>query len=426
MAATQQQYEHDIAPVDSREELLYLLSLAAEIEHGLSCVYLFATYSLKDNGSEGGLPDEYVPLVRSWKAKLVKVAAEEMLHLAQVTNLLTAIGGAPHFRRMNFPVAADAFPLGIAMTLEPFSRSLIERFICFEMPGPGILLPERQAEFDRLRDAACGPLRPCDVPRIRGTEPFDVDFHTVGELYRKIESGFQKIPQRRLFIGPPEAQAKAGYLDLAGELVAVVDRESAARAIDMIIKQGEAPTSEHPDAHFCVFNSIRIEFERATAEAKQRGLPFDAARPVVSNPMTRRYDDSSGGSLIADERALAVADVFNGSYHTMLLMLVRFFAHTDESEAELQALASATLDLMRAVLGPLGEALSKMPAGEKFAGMTAGAGFGYSRDIHLLPHKAAAWTFFGERLAELVARATALTKSAKVPPEVVRGSVALE
>jgi hypothetical protein len=44
-----------IAPVTSREELIYLLTRASELEHGLACVYLFAAYSLKNDVSEGGL-----------------------------------------------------------------------------------------------------------------------------------------------------------------------------------------------------------------------------------------------------------------------------------------------------------------------------------------------------------------------------------
>jgi hypothetical protein len=44
-----------VAPVTSREELIYLLSRASELEHGLACVYLFAAYSLKNDISEGGL-----------------------------------------------------------------------------------------------------------------------------------------------------------------------------------------------------------------------------------------------------------------------------------------------------------------------------------------------------------------------------------
>src|SRR5437868_14224968 len=86
-----------IAPVTTREELIYLLSRAAELEHGLACIYLFAAYSLKNDVSEGGMTEERAKMVRDWRRFLSSVAVEEMGHLAQVANLLTAIGGGPHF-----------------------------------------------------------------------------------------------------------------------------------------------------------------------------------------------------------------------------------------------------------------------------------------------------------------------------------------
>jgi Ferritin-like len=60
-----------------------------------------------------------------------------MLHLAQVSNMLTAVGGAPHFKRANLPMPAKAFPFGIRLSLEPFSQETIERFVCYEMPEAG-------------------------------------------------------------------------------------------------------------------------------------------------------------------------------------------------------------------------------------------------------------------------------------------------
>ncbi|MBV9705888.1 MAG: hypothetical protein JO125_00580, partial [Chloroflexi bacterium] len=47
-----------IAPVKTREELIYLLSRASELEHGLACLYLFAAYSLKKDVSEGSMTEE--------------------------------------------------------------------------------------------------------------------------------------------------------------------------------------------------------------------------------------------------------------------------------------------------------------------------------------------------------------------------------
>src|SRR3989304_5515373 len=83
-----------IAPVRTREELIYLLSRACELEHGVACVYLFAAYSLKSHPDEGGINAAQAETVKRWKRRLVAVSVEEMLHLTQLTNIITAIGGA--------------------------------------------------------------------------------------------------------------------------------------------------------------------------------------------------------------------------------------------------------------------------------------------------------------------------------------------
>jgi CDGSH-type Zn-finger protein len=421
-----------ISPVTTREELIYLLSRAAEIEHGVSCIYLFAAHSLKGSLAEGGMTADQLKLVRDWKRRISLVAREEMLHLAQVANLLTAIGGAPHFKRTNFPMPADAFPFGVKLDLEPFSRAVIERFVGYELPEPGVLDAEQQAEMDALvgRIVARGDASPVSrngPAALLGLEPYDIDFSTIGEFYHKIETGFRTMPEEELFIGPPEAQANARFLDFDGLLVAVTDRKSACAAIEMIVEQGEAPTSAHPDAHFVVFNTIRREYEAAVAEAEANGTVFEPVRKIVSNPMTRFYEDSSGGTLITDPVTHEVADLFNVAYETMLLMLLRFFAHTDESEQELEKLAAATLLLMTSVLRPLGEALTKLPAGSDHPGLSAGPGFGYTREIQLLPHKRSAWVLFGERLHLIAKDGTELIGSHPgLPVEVGEAVAALQ
>jgi CDGSH-type Zn-finger protein len=424
-----------IAPVETREELIYLLSRACELEHGVACIYLFAAHSLKGDVGEGGMTSRQAEMVRLWKRRLATVAVEEMLHLAQLTNVLTAIGGAPHFRRTNFPVPPSALPINDHMTLEPFSLETIERFMAIEMPESGILSPEEQDEAETVAQRVCGRIgRETAVqerPRLTtGCEPFDIDFVTQGEFYHKLMTGIACIPEDELFIGPPEAQANAKYIGFEGQLLPVKDRASALAAIQNVIEQGEAPTVAHPDAHFWVFRTIWREYREALQQAEAAGIEFNPVRPVVANPVTRFYDDAGGGTLISDPLTHQVADLYNGAYDTMLLMLLRFFAHGGETEAELEKLGRGTLRLMQSVTRPLGEALAKMPAGhnERLDGKTAGPGFGYNRDVHLLPHKRSAWVFFGERLHEAAAIATGLwaSSSGRLPQEIEEAAAALQ
>src|SRR5258708_9514844 len=77
--------------IEHREALIYMLCEAAELEHGIMCQYLFAAFSIKQDAVEG-LTDDQVATVRRWRERISHVAAQEMLHLALVQNLLSAIG----------------------------------------------------------------------------------------------------------------------------------------------------------------------------------------------------------------------------------------------------------------------------------------------------------------------------------------------
>ena len=89
--------------IETREQLFYTLTEAAEIEHNLMCCYLYAAFSMKDEAD--GLSFEQAETVARWRRAIVSVAVEEMSHLALVANLMAAVGGAAHFGRPNFPIA---------------------------------------------------------------------------------------------------------------------------------------------------------------------------------------------------------------------------------------------------------------------------------------------------------------------------------
>jgi hypothetical protein len=80
--------------VESREELVYLLGQACEMEHGLMCEYLYAQFSLK-RGLDEGLEPGQLARVQAWETALISVIKQEMLHLALATNILTAVGASP-------------------------------------------------------------------------------------------------------------------------------------------------------------------------------------------------------------------------------------------------------------------------------------------------------------------------------------------
>lgn len=228
--------------VNDREQLIFLLCEAAEIEHGLMCSYLYAAWSLKQSQHEG-LNERQLAAVDRWRKAIHGVAMEEMLHLALVSNLLMSLGSPPHFTRPNFPVPAGYHPSSIVARLTPFTRETADHFVYLERPE-GVFLPQVPG-FESL-----------DYERrelvVRLT-PTAEDFDTVSHLYRGIEDGFrllaEKMGENSLFIGDPACQVAAPVLSFDG-LHAVTDLDSAIAAISTIVEQGEGGRQDGERSHF--------------------------------------------------------------------------------------------------------------------------------------------------------------------------------
>src|SRR5512132_2278999 len=196
------------------------------------CEYLFAQFTLKRSADEG-LSAEQLAKVAAWERVLIDVIKQEMLHLALTTNLLTAIGAAPHLHRPNFPILSRWYPPGVQIALVPFGERALRHFIYLERP-------EGMDLADAEGFAAVGQAQPLTD----GGELMAVaeDYQTVGHLYRGIEHGLERLVQRHsesgVFIGPPEAQATTEVFEWP-ELTAVTDLASAKAGIELIVEQGE-------------------------------------------------------------------------------------------------------------------------------------------------------------------------------------------
>lgn len=376
--------------ISDREELIFLLSEASELEHCLCCCYLFAAFSLKRDLEEGLTPTEHEAVTR-WERVISGVAVQEMLHLALASNLLTALGASPHFRRPNFPQQSKYYPPSLQMSLRPFDERTLDHFIFIERPE-GMDLPDAPG-FEALESL------PAPSPSAE-IEPIELPFSSVGELYRDIEDGFKALTARygeeRVFIGPPRAQATSAYFPIPG-LMPVTDLSSALKVIQLIVEQGEGLRGDIENSHYARFLAIRGELDRLRA-----GRPdFEPARPVMENPFTEPPPDSTGYNIIDHPDVRPISDLFNASYGLMLELLMRFFAHTDESHEELQTLVSTAIGTMLGVIKPLGTMLTTLPATTKGDDPRAGPSFAFYRSINYLPHRDAAWALFDERLAEL-------------------------
>jgi CDGSH-type Zn-finger protein/truncated hemoglobin YjbI len=368
-----------------------MLCEAAELEHGIMCQYLFAAFSLKQ-GTDEGLKEGELAAVSRWRRVVAHVATEEMLHLALVHNLLSAIGAAPHFARPNLPAPASHYPAGVQLALVPFGEQSLRHFMFLERPE-GMQLEDADGFAVALEHAT-------PLTGERDIVPRGQDFATVGHLYRSIEHGFahlgDKYGERRLFVGPARAQATAEDFGWP-ELVAVTDLASAQRAIDTILEQGEGARGHWETAHFGQFVQILEEYRQMTAD----NPGFDPVRPVLPAKVRPGERDDETVPLIGDPVTARVVDLFNVAYEVLLQGLERFFAHTEETDEQLATLADTTIALMLRALRPLGELITTLPVGPEHPGRTAGPSFElfYESD-YLMPHREAAWALLEERLRE--------------------------
>ena len=376
---------------DTREELVYLLGQACEIEHGLMCEYLYAQFSLK-RGPDEGLTEAQLARVRAWEAALISVVKQEMLHLALATNILTAIGAAPHFERPNFPILSRWYPEGVQIALLPFGERALRHFIYLERPE-GMALDDA-AGFAAAQHAQ--PLTTGDARLVAVAE----EWRTVGHLYRGIEAGLAALSARygedAVFIGPARAQAVTDIFEWP-ELTAVTDLASARRAIETIVEQGEGARGDWIRSHFGTFVGI-LEDLLAVQAADPA---FNPARPVEP-AFVRLPPDVEDGTLIEDPTTARVADLANALYEVVLQVLSRYYIHHGETAAEFDTLARTAKHLMNWVMRELGPVLTALPVGPSHPGRTVGPAFDIARPANfLLPHRGAAWKIIHERLDTL-------------------------
>ena len=141
--------------------------------------------------------------------------------------------------------------------------------------------------------------------------PEPIVYSRVGELYGQIREAFETLPD--LFIGPEINQDTDDWApDLKVRLVR--DRQSASEAINNIVIEGEGTPEKREGSHYARFQQVR----QALAERPD----FEAARPVVTNPLTRMHRDVNSDSsvtLILHPDSEAVAEVFSQVYQTALM-----------------------------------------------------------------------------------------------------------
>ena len=379
--------------IETREELIYLLAEAAAIEHNLMCCYLYAAWSLK-RGERDGLTRHQAEAVTRWKRAIVSVAVEEMTHLALASNLSSAIGGAPHLSRPNFPIPPGYHPSGVVVELARFSPAVLDHFIFLERP-----------EGKELSDST-EFVHPNDYHRTQPKGrlmPHAQDYKTVGHLYRGIRHGFSvlahHIGEPALFCGEPQSQIGHGDLSLPG-ITVVSSLATADQAIETIIEQGEGAPGHSDDSHYNRFVNVRREYQEFVAADPS----FNPAFPVAHNPVMHRPLDPANRVFIDEPEAASVLDFANALYSHTLRCLVQAFGRGAEDEAGKRLFLNAAIDHME-LLSSVGPHLASLPASKSYPGVNAGVTFTMLRDVARIPRGPAEMRMMAERVAEMATHA---------------------
>jgi hypothetical protein len=372
--------------VNDREQLIYLLTEAAEIEQGLMCTYLYAGWSLKQSLAEG-LTQAQLDALDRWRKEIRSVAMEEMAHLATVNNLLMSLGSPPHFRRQNFPVPQGYHPASLVVRLAPLTRDTLDHFVYLERPEGMDMAQARGFESPAYQRR----------PPVTRLTPTAEDYDTVGHLYRGIGQGFEtlaeRLDERALFVGDPAAQLGPDIMDLPG-LATVTDLRSAMAAVEVIIEQGEGGRRDSEESHFARFVAMAKEYDAFLRDDPD----FVPHRDVAFDPLMFAPIGDAPGCHIDAPGSARVLDLANAVYGLMLRLLASGTG-TVQDRARRRIEIDAAVDLMH-VLNALSILLTTLPVGTEPT-PHAGMNFHLPRSGLALPQAGAGPALLAERAHEL-------------------------
>lgn len=274
-------------------ELHELLLNAIRLEHATVPPYLAAAYSLQSATN------------RDIRLAIETIAIEEMLHMAIAANVLNAVGGRPQFDRPDFvPAFPSRLPMNVGNSvvvgIKKFSKTLVsDVFMKIEEPETPLHFPVTEAA---------------------------TEFATIGAFYRALIDKIRELGQA-IFTGDLSRQVVAGAGFPSHKLFAVTDVETAVRALERIVKDGEGTTTlplddENELAHYYRFEEIfrgkRLVRDPSVPEGfsfKNAAFPFDEAG-VADFPDDPKAADYAEGSAARQQ-----VDDFNRLYSDLLRRL---------------------------------------------------------------------------------------------------------
>lgn len=324
MLAINQLFVDAVESATKGVDLFAALQKAIELEHATVPPYLVAAYSLK--GANTAIRNIILDIVR-----------EEMLHMAIVCNLLTALGSKANIAGADFvPKYPSSLPMGIQGQLQvglaKFSPELVRDV------------------FMKIEE----PETPLHFPMDAGAP----EFSTIGAFYQALMAKIDELGDAA-FIAPVERQvfgAATGFPET--RLFPITNVQTALAALDALVSDGEGTTTSPLDstkqlAHYyrfaAIFHGKELVPDAAVPEGyayRGAALPFDPAE-VFDFPANPKVADHAPGSV--PRQAM---EAFNRRYSAVLRDLDATFGGRPE-------LMAPTMAKMVQLRGPAAAAISR-------------------------------------------------------------------
>ena len=296
-------------PLTPRDEAIFLLHTAAEVEHALLTQYLYAAYSLK---AARDVPPDRQAAIRRWRVTLLGIAREEMGHLITVQNLLRLIGGPLNLEREDYPFRSDLYPFHFR--LEPLSKTALAKYIVAEMPLIAIAPTELQEIQQRATGANLLPVNRVGALYVRVARLFNPP----------MDDGYPHLADTDFVPDIPGYQAHYGaWGDGPGFLIPDVrDRDEALAAIEELSEQGEG-LEDNPEqlSHYQRFLNLYREFPEPGTWEPTHAVPVD---PNTTLPGTPEQEALLAEGRITHPRARGWVQLCNLRYRLLLAYLTHF------------------------------------------------------------------------------------------------------
>ena len=290
------QYVNTINTASAHADLHDVVQDAIELEHATLPPYLTAMFSLHPEKN-----DKIRSIIRS-------VVMQEMLHMTIACNILNSLHGQPKINKKGF---IPEFPPGklpmcvasdLTIELRPYSKNQVKD------------------TFMKIEE----PEHPIDFKAAAVAE----DEVTIGDFYTALKEkilalGGAKLP------GNPDRQVITYFP--ADQLFPIITKEDAAKAIDVIIKQGEGTSTSPTDgdgelAHYYRFEEIYEGKELVVDPRAPKGYSFTGPDiPFDINAVFNLYPNTKAAMLPEGSEERRNANQLNFVYAKLLNGLHRTF-----------------------------------------------------------------------------------------------------